>query len=532
MSSNNNLSAKEREILERQKKLASKLKPGAFADNNNDIIPKPPPPPPSNRTQSTSRLIRPSSSKPPAKLIDLTKSQGSSKVIDLTKSSASTAKASATTATKSNTTTAKTTSTAAAAAAAPAQKRPTLKRKGISAATAARLKSDQPPAKRPNVTTAADAAVETTLKVERKEKKAAPSGSLAKLVQHVANENAGDTSGAALPTIQADDFWKFLRDWDFCSQYAQTVGPNSNNQKGSQSSRKPLPNIFLNVKQYIALWAPLCMAECKAQIMQEASLNMTAPLAVKVSAGTSQVRMNNRNGGVNSKAVTDFTNTFDEIETATYVQLQPERKGAGNDINFVTHDICLLLTSDNRDLLKLLRTGRAALPQGADPEDLDRVWDSAGMIGHTEVTRQGVSGLTLKVSKRKWAKLGTNNSHNKIMYLVKLGSNVTALREFTALCRIDMLPLQKFLLGQHLEKGKPRKLSRNQSTEQLLNQMGGKAALGEGFLKYAQNKFNSSQLTAIAASAHEYGDGGFTLIKGPPGTGSTYPRSSNSTISF
>jgi senataxin len=27
-------------------------------------------------------------------------------------------------------------------------------------------------------------------------------------------------------------------------------------------------------------------------------------------------------------------------------------------------------------------------------------------------------------------------------------------------------------------------------------------------------------LTAIAASAHEYGEGGFTLIKGPPGTGS------------
>ena len=136
-----------------------------------------------------------------------------------------------------------------------------------------------------------------------------------------------------------------------------------------------------------------------------------------------------------------------------------------------------------------------------------------------ESARRELNGLILKVSKRKWAVIG-----KKEMYLVKVGSNVTALREFTALCSVDTLPMKQFLLGQHLEKAENRrKLSRNQPIEQLLQQMGG-VSLGDGFLNYASKKFNNSQLTAIAASAHEYGEGGFTLIKGPPGTGSELSR--------
>ena len=55
--------------------------------------------------------------------------------------------------------------------------------------------------------------------------------------------------------------------------------------------------------------------------------------------------------------------------------------------------------------------------------------------------------------------------------------------------------------------------------KEVLSIMGGSSALGKGFAEYASHKFNLSQLGAISASAQEYGDGGFTLIKGPPGTG-------------
>ncbi len=39
-----------------------------------------------------------------------------------------------------------------------------------------------------------------------------------------------------------------------------------------------------------------------------------------------------------------------------------------------------------------------------------------------------------------------------------------------------------------------------------------------GFRIFVKANMNDSQLKAITASASEYGDGGFTLIKGPPGT--------------
>jgi hypothetical protein len=126
----------------------------------------------------------------------------------------------------------------------------------------------------------------------------------------------------------------------------------------------------------------------------------------------------------------------------------------------------------------------------------------------------------LKVSKRKWATMGA-----KQMYLVRIGSNVTALREFTALCRVETLPMKRYLLGQHLQQQtQPSNTktgavvsSSSKSSQHLLDQMGGTQALGKGFIEYARRKFNASQLTAIAASANQYGDGGFTLIKGPPG---------------
>jgi hypothetical protein len=38
-----------------------------------------------------------------------------------------------------------------------------------------------------------------------------------------------------------------------------------------------------------------------------------------------------------------------------------------------------------------------------------------------------------------------------------------------------------------------------------------------GFRSFVKSTLNASQQAAISASATEYGDGGFTLIKGPPG---------------
>ena len=122
------------------------------------------------------------------------------------------------------------------------------------------------------------------------------------------------------------------------------------------------------------------------------------------------------------------------------------------------------------------------------------------------------------------------------MVLLKLGCNITSLREFTALCRMDSIPLLQYIMGSKMSSRKPSPLSKksaaakddedidpslkeNRAKKEILSNMGGPTALGKGFAEYASHKFNLSQLEAISASAQEYGDGGFTLIKGPPGTG-------------
>ena len=118
--------------------------------------------------------------------------------------------------------------------------------------------------------------------------------------------------------------------------------------------------------------------------------------------------------------------------------------------------------------------------------------------------------------------------------MIKLGCNITSLREFTALCRMDSIPLSEYILGANMSSknstmGGMAKLQRKNTVDTLLDEhiekkdilsmMGGSSALGKGFAEYASQKFNLSQLGAISASAQDYGNGGFTLIKGPPGTG-------------
>lgn len=95
----------------------------------------------------------------------------------------------------------------------------------------------------------------------------------------------------------------------------------------------------------------------------------------------------------------------------------------------------------------------------------------------------------------------------------------TALREFNALIRLDEVPLSKYLLdgkndSTEVEHSKGD-ASGNDTKFDPLSQSG----LPVGFRIFIKSKMNTSQLQAITASSKEYGSGGFTLIKGPPGTG-------------
>lgn len=300
--------------------------------------------------------------------------------------------------------------------------------------------------------------------------------------------------------VDPEDYWRNIRDWDFLGQYCREVHSNKNRQAAKENDKKkpkqkPIPDTFISNRHYIATWAPLCLAENRAQLLS-ASLSkrsfQNSFFTVMVST------MKKHMAGA---SVVDFIR----------VQCRPKDPGdKGNrDVSFMANDIFVLVPIDRvPGIQHCMRVG-----------DDERSFRGQAMVGHTEQKRRSVDGLQLKVSKRWYAKV--HDSNKEEYGLLHLGNNVTALREFTALCRIDMLPVRAHLLGQTLQQQQEQEnraikaaAAKSTTKAQMLMKMGGVNALGKGFTKYAQKKFNPSQMQAISAAAHEYGDGGFTLIKG------------------
>lgn len=308
----------------------------------------------------------------------------------------------------------------------------------------------------------------------------------------------------------------------------------------------PLPTVFDSHRQYMALWAPLCLAEAHAQLLSEVSSGV--PYWSKPGKGPIPISVQPLKKDVGGSS--DFITV--QIKAKSAAATNSWGANASDDISssgggFYANDI-ILLASDLNAIISASRgkslgddgkkknkgTGKKSLSllPASSPKDRKRM----GLLGHTEHSRRTVDGLLLKVSRRLWTAVGTQD-----MFLMKLGGNVTALREFTALCRVEQIPLLNYLLGQKLAHVAKRKESVDNggsdagtdshpkgelsddpvNKADMLDSMGGVSALGKGFTKYAQKKFNPSQLRAISAAASEYGEGGFTLVKGPPGTGKT-----------
>ena len=316
-----------------------------------------------------------------------------------------------------------------------------------------------------------------------------------------------------------EDFFKSLREWDFVGDLARQQqesssrstdnNNNSNNEDTTLPKKKPIPDMFISIRHYVSAWVPGILSETRAQILSEvlteyggSNRSSRSPFAL-VNVETTWKSARGRDRNIHAD-LTDMN--------ACHVQLKTRER---NDFQFYCHDICALLPVSSKDIVeKLLRGGQV--------KDLEESFGKLAMIGHTESNRRELNGLILKVSKRKWAQIGS-----KEMLVLKVGSNITALREFTALCKVQSIPLKKYLLGQHLEKKdnssvqSSSKAITNSNKKAALKEMGGVNALGEGFTNYVYKKFNPSQLRAISAASRGYGDGGFTLIKGPPGTGKT-----------
>lgn len=386
--------------------------------------------------------------------------------------------------------------------------------------------------------------------------KAAAKKRLASLVQNASTVPSGnqDDWAMAKSNITPEDFWKNIRKWDFVSQLANLQLENRDETKDKDQYNKVVPDRFINARHYVSVWAPLCLAECRAQLLSDIVTECGQMRGARRSSAFVLVSVETtwKTGRGNNRDTVSGTEYFSDITDSCQVMLKiPESEARNNQrkgLQFYPHDICCLIPVEKKDVVEnlLFRGNGGGGKQTTDPNS--DVFKHACIVGHTETHRRDVHGLILKVSKRKWAQVGSSKSSGKggsNMYLLKIGCNITALREFTALSCVDSLPLKHYLLGKQIEgddsrdnvdrKSKRRKFGnmrasksnngipdpRHANKDSLIKMMGGVEALGKGFTEYARRKFNPSQLMAISASSQGYGDGGFTLIKGPPGTGKT-----------
>jgi len=215
---------------------------------------------------------------------------------------------------------------------------------------------------------------------------------LASLVAETADTTAaafGAASSSALPTIKPDDFWKHLRDWDFVGQYFKTMNAQKDTVAEDDSkpsgTQKSVPDTFLNPRHYTAVWAPLCLAECRAQILQEVSAPRSGgqrlPLVpVLVKPTTSRVK--------SSRAVNNSKGLmYDEDqpwllgnETGVYVVLETKDQQHDRDWSFSANELVLLVLPQYKDLLQDIGSGRAVRTSETDFSD-------CAMVGHVEKGR-------------------------------------------------------------------------------------------------------------------------------------------------
>ena len=314
--------------------------------------------------------------------------------------------------------------------------------------------------------------------------------------------------------VHPDKFWAELRNWDFLSDLNQAMkskaaakkdqdlkkGTKRTLHENNEANTKKacLPDTFESVTQYKALWAPLLIEEAKAQIMSEV-------VAAQSSPNTSWIQNAHLTKGCEVKAEvstsartsSDYEGESSLMEPTVIVRL---KRGASIGCQIFPND--LLLFSPTSSAVELALRGIAF--EAASKPSSSHLKGRFGFVGRALNHRSGsVDGLLVRVSQKLWTQFSSLNQ----LFVIKIGSNVTAVREFNALTRVDKLPLNKYLLDG--------KLHAKQDGQQLEGEV--LDELPAGFQTFLKSKANSSQLNAISAAAREYGEGGFTLIKGPPG---------------
>jgi len=329
--------------------------------------------------------------------------------------------------------------------------------------------------------------------------------------------------------VHPDKYWSTLRNWDFVRELndamKQAQHPlNNNNRKGKKrpmdeviseksTTNNTLPDSFDSVDHYKAMWAPMLIEEAKAQLLSEVvSAQSSSASSIK---DKSRLFMGVVAKIELSRSAKDLSiqDGSAPIEQTAVLQIRPIARGARIECGVLPNDLLLFV----RDLSVIEHALRGmALNDNSGPEGIlgNLSKGRLGFIGQALNRRsegRSADGMQARVSQKIWNQFSSLDS----MLVIRLGSTVTALREWHALVKLHEVPLSNYLLDGKVDV----ECGPYQSTNSDPLSQADNAGLPVGFRIYVKAKMNTSQLQAITASVTEYGSGGFTLIKGPPGTG-------------
>lgn len=270
-----------------------------------------------------------------------------------------------------------------------------------------------------------------------------------------------------------------LKEYDFSEA-------NDGSEEGEVEIAK-VPSQFDSYDHYFSVWKPLALEEVQAQTVNSVTTDRPSPAMI-----TSTILGSASFASKTSKVRVDFKKRQGSTSKRDPSKVILDGLYA-NDL--------LLITPDLHFFDKALATsGRGSHSHSAFSQDKNSADTSEvpkGVLGIVSSQRSSREGLIMSVLSTAWSTL----DHEADLYLFKLNNLITSVREFRALCDCREYQLMPLILSGHHESGSMRLDS-----------------LGLEYVRWLNRSFNESQLEAITAAATSHG---FTLIKGPPGTGKT-----------
>ncbi|KAG2925213.1 hypothetical protein PC115_g8330 [Phytophthora cactorum] len=285
-----------------------------------------------------------------------------------------------------------------------------------------------------------------------------------------------------------DNFFDEILEWKFYEALRrETQSSHSYNtaNDGSEEGEvevevEKVPSKFRSYEHYFSVWKPLALEEVQAQTINVVTTDHPSPIPVTVKG---------------------FGATF--ISRSCKIRVDPKkqnipgmrRKSGWDHLNELFMNDLVLISPDQDYFRKALASSKGVKIE-ANGEAAQET-SPVGFLAIVATQRASKEGLTMTILR---SGLGALEKEENI-YVFKLNNLITSVREFRALCDCSQYGLMPLLLSGEYKQG----------TMQL-------DSLGLKYVQWLSRTFNDSQREAITAAATSEG---FTLIKGPPGTGKT-----------